>query len=324
MSNRKLLGTTGAGSRSPLITAGAVVVAFALVVTLFGVFTGFSKTDGGQYDVVRNGGWFDDNSIRQVIQPNSGLVWTGFWSTDHFYPSSQRNFKVSATGEGDSDEEIDVSTADGVIVGIDGTFYFNLTADPAVLADFDNKFGTRTFPSGDGSSLHAWEDGDEGWRAFLRFSLGNLMKTIFREEVGKVKCQDLQASCALAIDPGATPGPSDPNALATFIRNVNTRFSTEVKSVLGGDFFVNPTFALGGVRLPENVVEAINRAVAARAAVSEAQARLQTAQVDAQTNAARQQGYNLCPTCADIDRLNALPDGLTTYAPGSGFAVTGR
>ena len=46
--------------------------------------------------------------------------------------------------------------------------------------------------------------------------------------------------------------------------------------------------------------------------------------VDAKANAARQSGYNSCPTCAQIDILKSLPSGLTTYAPGQGFAVTGK
>jgi hypothetical protein len=63
--------------------------------------------------VVRNGGPFDDNSIRQVIQPNSSLTSTGLFSTDHPYPSTQRNFKVSAAENADSNEVINVPTKDG-------------------------------------------------------------------------------------------------------------------------------------------------------------------------------------------------------------------
>jgi len=46
-------------------------------------------------------------------------------------------------------------------------------------------------------------------------------------------------------------------------------------------------------------------------------------EIDAQADAARQSGYDSCPTCALIDVMQALPDGLTTYAPGTGFAVSG-
>lgn len=191
-----------------------------------------------------------------VIQPNSGVTYTGLWSQDHKYPASQRNFKVSSREGADSNEVIQVSTADGVKVGVDGTFYFNLNTDPKVLKEFDDKFGTRTFPVGD-TAYHAW-DGDEGQRAMLDFTLSNLMQTIFREEVGKVKCQDLYPGCSLAINPNAAPGETDKNVQADFVNRVNRRFSHEVKSVLGGDFFVNPTFALGGARPSDKVVESID------------------------------------------------------------------
>jgi hypothetical protein len=245
-----MTGTTrkGPSRKLPIIATAAVVALTFLVIPIVGYFHGLTKTTGGEIDVVRNGGLFDDNSIRQVIQPNSGLTSTGLWSTDHMYPASERNFKISAAPGADSDEAIDVSTSDGVPVGVNGTFYFTLNTDEATLKEFDNKFGTRTFPWGDASggttALHAYDEGDEGWRAFLRFSLGNLMQTIFREEVGKVKCQDLQSSCSVAINPGASVVPADPEALNKFITNTNLRFSSEVKSVLGGDFFINPRFAL--------------------------------------------------------------------------------
>ena len=36
---------------------------------------------------------------------------------------------------------------------------------------------------------------------------------------------------------------------------------------------------------------------------------------------ARQEGYNACPACAQIDIIKAFPPGLTTYAPGGASAV---
>ena len=56
--------------------------------------------------------------------------------------------------------------------------------------------------------------------------------------------------------------------------------------------------------------------------MTESQAALQRAQIDAQADAARQSGYDSCPTCAQIDVMQAPPDGLTTYAPGTGFTVS--
>jgi regulator of protease activity HflC (stomatin/prohibitin superfamily) len=314
-----------------------VSLVVVLVVVLGGLVPGiafaarFTKADGGHVVVVRNGGPFDDNSIRQVIQPNSSLTSTGLFSAEHPYPSTQRNFKVSGQEDADSNEVINVPTKDGVLVGVEGTFYFDVNfTDEDVMSAFDDKYGTRTYPGPDGQ-IAAWE-GDEGWSAFLNFTLGNLVQNVLRQEIGNVECADLVASCSLAANSSAQAAAAaviDPNANGNQTINqvqaaVDDAFSRDVNDVLGVDILIHPRFVLSKIELPQNVQDAINQAQAAFAGVTESQAALQRAQIDAQANAARQSGYNSCPTCAQIDVLKALPDGLTTYAPGTGFTVTGQ
>jgi regulator of protease activity HflC (stomatin/prohibitin superfamily) len=306
-----------------LVLVGAVVPGIAWA-------AGFTKADGGHVVVIRNGGLFDDNSIRQVIQPNSSLTSTGLFSKEHPYPSTQRNFKVSGQEDADSNEVINVPTKDGVLVGVEGTFYFDVNfTDQAVMAAFDDKYGTRTYPGPDGL-INAW-DGDEGWSAFLNFTLGNLVQNVLRQEIGDVECADLVASCSLAANSSAQAAAAaviDPNANGNQTINgvqaaVNDAFSRDVNDVLGVEILVNPRFVLSKIQLPQNVQDAINQAQAAFAGVTESQAALQRAEIDAKADAARQAGYNSCPTCAQIDIMQALPEGLTTYAPGTGFTVSG-
>jgi regulator of protease activity HflC (stomatin/prohibitin superfamily) len=198
------------------------------------------------------------------------------------------------------------------------------------MSAFDDKYGTRTYP-GPGGAIYAW-DGDQGWSAFLNFTLGNLVQNVLRQEIGNVECADLVASCSLAANSSAQAAASaviDPNANGNQTINqvqaaVNEAFTKDVDDVLGVAVLINPRFVLSKVDLPQNVQDAINQAQAAFAGVTESQAALQRAQIDAQANAARQSGYNSCPTCAQIDVLKALPDGLTTYAPGTGFTVSGQ
>nr|WP_179722510.1 SPFH domain-containing protein [Petropleomorpha daqingensis] len=319
----------GRGRRRLIGAVAVLVVVLGAVVPGVALAAGFTKADGGHVIVVRNGGPFDDNSIRQVIQPNSGLTATGLFSKSHPYPSTQRNFKVSGAKNADSNEVINVPTKDGVLVGVEGTFYFDVNyADEKVMRDFDDKYGTRTYPDTDGSATYAW-DGDDGWSAFLEFTLGNLVQNVLRQEIGNVECADLVASCSLAANSSAQAAAIDPNANGNLTINqvqdaVNKAFTSDVDTVLGVPILVHPRFVLSKVDLPQNVQEAINQAQAAFAGVTESQAALQRAQVDAQADAARQSGYDACPTCAQIDILKSLPSGLTTYAPGAGFAVTGN
>ncbi len=305
-----------------VVLAGAVIPGIAFA-------TGYTKADGGHVIVVRNGGPFDDNSIRQVIQPNSGLTSTGLFSAQHPYPSTQRNFKVSGAKNADSNEVINVPTKDGVLVGVEGTFYFDVNfGDEKVMRAFDDKYGTRTYPTPGGSASYAW-DGDDGWSAFLSFTLGNLVQNVLRQEIGNVECSDLVASCSLAANSSAQAAAINPNANGNETINqvqqaVNNGFTSDVQTVLGVPVLIHPRFVLSKVDLPTNVQDAINKAQAAFAGVTESQAALQRAQIDAKANAARQSGYNSCPTCAQIDILKSLPSGLTTYAPGTGFSVTGK
>jgi hypothetical protein len=310
------------------VVVAAIVVIFVGVVPGIAFAAGFTKADGGHVIVVRNGGPFDDNSIRQVIQPNSSLTSTGLFSKGHPYPSTQRNFKVSGAKNADSNEVINVPTKDGVLVGVEGTFYFDVNyTDQKVMRSFDDKFGTRTYPSPGAEATYAW-DGDEGWSAFLEFTLGNLVQNVLRQEIGNVECADLVASCSLAANSSAQAAAVNPNANGNQTINqvqqaVNDGFTQDIDNVLGVPILIHPRFVLSKVDLPSNVQDAINQAQAAFAGVTESQAALQRAQIDAQADSARQQGYNSCPTCAQIDIIKSLPDGLTTYAPGQGFSVTG-
>ena len=75
------------------------------------------------------------------------------------------------------------------------------------------------------------------------------------------------------------------------------------------------------VTLPGEVQQAVDRSLAANAAVSESQARVAQARAEADANQARQDGYDKCPACAEIDKLKALPQGITVYAPGNPQSV---
>lgn len=329
----------------PTVIGIAVLAVLCVAWLVVGLLGAFTATDGGTISVIRNGGLLDDRAVRtvdgrpQIVPPGSSLTYTGMFSSEHPYPAGQRNFVIAARpptqpsdGEQpvDSREVINVPSKDGVMIGVEGTFYFELTRDPVVLAQFDDKFGTRTYPAADGKAYAAW-DGDAGWSGFLNFTLGNLIQNDLRRELVQVTCADLVASCSLASNgttPTVSPDATAPNAPATdriqqVQDAVNTQFARDVESTLGGPYFTNIKFVMSKAVLDDKVQSAINDAQAAFAAVTRAQAGKQAAQIEAETNAVRQQGYNTCPTCADIERLKALPPGLTTYAPGQGFAVTG-
>ena len=322
------------GSRRPLKFTAAVggVLAFVVLLIIFLVWQGnsFDSTDGGHVAIVRNGGPFDNTKIRQVLPASSGRTNIGLFSTLHNYPTSQRFFTISSTGNGDSDDVVVVPTADGVQVGIEGTAYFTLNTDATdnykVLKDFDNKYGTRQFRcTGSGSSRNVY-DGDEGFSCFLDQIVSPVINNDLRVQIGDLKCAELVASCSLVqnstqpVDP-SNVGQGNVN-LATVEREISSSLAADLNETLGGPFFANVRFNLAKIDLDPAVQKAISAAQAKFAEVTASQADLKKAQIEAQTNEARQKGYNLCHTCQQIDILRALPGGLTTLVLGKDGGVS--
>lgn len=309
----------------PVAVLLAIVGLAVVLPLLIGVLGGFDRTSGGEAAVVRNGGPLDNNKIRQVIDPGSAATWTGMWSTTHKYPAQQRFYTITSdTNRGDRSgvDVVNVPSSDGVSMGIEGTLYFSLNLDHATLRKFDDKFGTRKFTAADGSLRYAY-DGDNGWSAFLDQIIRPVIDNDLRTQVNTFRCAELVSSCALVQNNSggnqqtSLPAQNNNANIAKVQAAINTSLAQDLQQTLGADFLTGIHFNLARVTLPPSVQQAVERAQAAFAAVSEAQARVAQARADAAANEARQNGYNKCPTCADIERLKALPQGITVYAPGN-------
>ncbi|MEV0154003.1 SPFH domain-containing protein [Micromonospora sp. NPDC050686] len=321
-------------SRVLAIIGSAVVGLVVLVVAATALLGGFNKTAGGEVGVVRNGGWLDDNRVRQVVPAGSARTWTGLYSTMHRYPAQQRFYTItsdSAQGDRTGVDVVRTPSADGVEMGIEGTIYFTLNLDPEALKQFDTKFGTRQFRGVDGTLRYAY-DGDEGWSSFLDAIVRPVIDNDLRIQISKFRCAELVSSCALVqngVQRTGTGAPGDPAGggqanntnIAKVQEAVNESLPRDLAEMLGGEFFEGIKFNLARVTLPQAVQEAVNKAQAAYAAVSEAQAKVAQAKAEADANKTRQQGYDACSACAQIDIIKALPPGVTTYAPGAGTAV---
>ena len=333
--------TTQRNRRGPAMPAarigpivGAVLAGLTvLIVALTMLIGGFDKTAGGEVGVVRNGGWFDNNRVRQVVPAGSGRTWTGLYSTMHRYPAQQRFYTITSDpsrGERTGIDVVNTPSSDGVEMGIEGTIYFTLNLDPKVLKEFDTKFGTRQFRGVDGELRYAY-DGDEGWSSFLDAIVRPVIDNDLRIQISSFRCAELVSSCALVQNGAqrapATPGNPDAAGqanntnIAKVQEAVNSSLPKDLAEMLGGEFFEGIKFNLARVTLPATVQEAVNKAQAAYAAVSEAQAKVAQAKAEADANKTRQQGYDACSACAQIDIIKALPPGVTTYAPGAGATV---
>ncbi len=342
-------------SNALLWLGGTVAVLFVLWATSFGIYalTQRSAPQAGEIGVIRNApsaalftDWFDSHTIRGVIPNGSGSKWIGLGSDVHYYPvdSQQRFFRLQTcfgeknteeSCQGADDVAISVPTADGVQVGIEGTFYLDTTFNNSpkglnLLKGFDAQYGTRTFPFG-AEELHAW-DGTNGWKAFLGSLVEPVIANNLRQTIAGVRCEELVSSCALVQNAGSTRT-VDFSSLSNHVTAVQNSLNTGLQSDLNATltapgttdaYFGNIHFRLTKVDLPKNVQEAIDNAQASFAQVTQAQAKVKSANLEAQANEQRQHGYEHCPACAQIDTLKAIPSNVTTFAPGANFAVTAK
>lgn len=326
------------------IAVGCLAIIAAILAAAFIVWPGvvaiwsWTKTDGGHVAVIRDGGPFDDNAIRGVLPASSALTWTGLYSQVHEYPAQVRYYDIVPVG----DDRPGVNayrtpTRDGVDIGLSARLNFSLNLDETTLRKFDDAFGTRTYATVDGTQRLAPWEGDEGFATWLDTVIKPIIEETLRQQVASVDCEELQASCALVrnTDPNAVQAASSNNNNAETLQriqnNVNGALASNIAVRLGGDYLTNIQFSLTGVDLPASIRQRIEGAQAEFAGASAAQARLNQARLDADTNAERQRGYNQCPTCAEIDRIKAegemlarIPGGVQVYAPGNPFAVAGR
>jgi regulator of protease activity HflC (stomatin/prohibitin superfamily) len=328
MSNRTSYNTSETRRFSPLAIAAAIAavpVAIVVVLVLIAAMVAWDSTNAGEVAVVRNGGAFSNSNIRLVIQPASGLKWTGIWSNTHKYPATQRFYTITSDAKRGDRAGVDVvqtPSSDGVEMGIEGTLYFSLNLDAKTIRDFDNKFGTRSFTGADGKTHHAY-DGDDGWSAFLDQIIRPVIDNDLRQQIGDFRCSELVSSCALVQNSAnaVAPAANNNSNIAKIQDTINTSMASDLKTTLGDEFLTNIRFNLVKVTLPANVQDAVNNAQAAYAKVSEAQAQVAQAKAQADANKVRQDGYNACSTCAQIDELKALPSGITVFAPGAGTGL---
>lgn len=320
---------------TPAVVTAAVAAGLLAVIVglpaLIGFLSAWSNVDAGHTAVLRNGGVFSDSNIRGFLDPASSLSYTGIWSTEHVYPAQQRTYTISADpAQGDKVgiDFVQTPSSDGVEIGLQGTLYYALALDHKVLGQFDNKYGTRAYTD-NGDSFHAY-DGDQGWAAFVDVVVRPVLNNDLREQIAKVSCAELDSACALVQNStqiaAAKLGPAGSNNgnIAAVQTAINASLQADIDAQLGGNYLTGLRFNISQVSLPGNVQTAVNNAQAAFAQVSQEQALVQQAQLQAQANAAKQQGYSACPACQVIDELKSLPGNLTTFAPGQGFAIGAR
>jgi regulator of protease activity HflC (stomatin/prohibitin superfamily) len=272
------------------------------------------RQDIGHVGVVRNGGPFDNRSIRQVLEPGSGVTWAGWFSqTPHEYPA--RSVVLLYTVSGDEArghrhgvDVVTVPTSDGVQVGIEGTVYYHFVGEQnaALLRKFDKTFGTRTYSDGT-TARHPYE-GDTGFQATVESVFRPVLDNDLRREVGAFQCAELVTACKLVRRVSSTTAPRGSNANMALIESrIDKSLEADLAGALGGRFFIDVHVRLSRVTLPEPVQHAVDAVQTSSAQVHVARAQFRQGRYVAARNQELAKVYNESPALANINAIRAAP-----------------
>jgi regulator of protease activity HflC (stomatin/prohibitin superfamily) len=316
------------------LLAGAGVLALIGLVVLGGWLFAFKGVPPGEVCVIQEGGPFDGRQVKNVRQPGSGVANIGIWNSQRCFPSTERNYIISANpGEGDRGnvDFVEVPTLDAVNVRIEGQALFRLTTDPAALKSFYTKFGVRTF-----DGLHPYES-DQGWSNFLAIQVRPVIDNALREAIGQYRCVQLNNTCQYVQNPdqavtGDVQEVNNSQQLAKAQVTIERTLSQDLNSTLGGPFFTNIRFRLRGIKLEPQVQREVTSAQAKRARVAaarldalanleRARGRRRVASEDALAIRIKAKSYRSNPAQAQIDKIKAFcgDDGCDPQAVGGDF-----
>jgi regulator of protease activity HflC (stomatin/prohibitin superfamily) len=331
----------------------AVVVAFLFVIVAIGSCSSLNRTGPTEVALIRNGGPFDNKSIREVRPPSQGYKVSGLASEVRKYiaGNEQRYYKVSSDpslGSESGSDFIKVPTKDGVNVEVDAQISFrtNFTNEGGeltpcdcpnekgdqeyewLLEKFDTNYGNRNYRAKDGDQLKVWE-GNDGWNAFLDSIFRPVVENAFREQVGSVNCADLVSSCALVQSSSqdqsvAFTGADNRKNFERIQNSVQAQIDEGVESALGTEYLTGFKVQLTKVSLPQKVQDAIDDAQASFAKIAEARAGKIQADYQAEANERLAAAYRGNPILGYIKAIESLKDSTATIIvgePGTGLNI---
>lgn len=299
------------------------VAALIGVVLMLNWITAFKAVGPGQVCVVQEGGPFDGRDVAEVRQAASGIKNVGIFNKQHCFPSTERNYIISARAQEADAKTVDfveVPTADAVVVRIEGQALFRLNTDSQAVSDLYRKFGVRTF-----DGLHPY-DGDAGWINFLAIQFRPILDNALREAIGQYRCVQLNNTCQYVQNAeeavqGKVEEINTGQTLAEAQETIAKTLEADLENTLGGKYFEGVKFRLRGVSFDPEVQQKITAAQAARTELAtaklEAQRRVEQAVGDRRVAEqkslairATQNAYRGNPAQARIDAIKSLPSGL--------------
>lgn len=186
---------------------------------LGGVLTscGLASSKINELCLVYTGGVVQDAEFEQLLKPGSNNNSIGVGSTPYCYNIDQRSY-IATNEEGKGDRAaVEAVSADTVRLGVEYQLYFTLNQDEEIIREFHENLGVKT---------EAWTE--EGWKQLLIEYVEPQIERAIEAAALNFKWRDLYSS---------------EDGRKGFQQAVITNIKTNLKDVIGNDYFCGPDYA---------------------------------------------------------------------------------
>lgn len=247
------------------IRAGAL----ALCILLTAAACTVANAASDEVTVCQNGGPFDNNKVRSVLDPGDHSNNEGANTTCHSFPVSTRIYSASSD-DGSDGGPLSCTTSDGVIMTIDVSVRFTLNTEShdQIIESFNNVL----------KRYEAWDDA--GWNRMLRDTIRRELDSQVESTCRQFEGRELQ---------------TDEEGLAAVQQALKDDLRNRINDNVGTKLFCGPGVPYGDDACPEltmsvtrmvaaneNTRNAFEAQVREEANTRAAEQRIQTANADAQ------------------------------------------
>ncbi len=181
---------------------------------------GMASSKINELCLVYTGGLTQDAEFEKLLPPGSNNNSIGMGSTAYCYKIDQRSYIASAKdGAGDTGP-VEVVSKDTTRMGVEYQLYFTLNQEEEILREFHENLGVKT---------EAWTE--EGWRQLLLEYFEPQIERALESAALNYSWRDLYSSEATRKE---------------FQNTVIANVKTNLKEVIGNDYFCGPEYATSG------------------------------------------------------------------------------
>ena len=199
-----------------------VLIVLLVIIALAGA--PLKKVPADKIALSYGGGLFEGAQYQDTIEPGSSLKFNGFYDKWYEYPTTQRNFILTDSGEGEEQSGgIDAPDKNGVSERVELTVTFKL-----------NTSKIRKFHESIGLKYKAWTE--YGWNRMLSENFRGPLYSAVQQKLRESTTDEIRVS---------------PDVIVSVQDDVEANLRKDIVKLLGDEYFCGPDYKLDSKECPD-------------------------------------------------------------------------